>query len=202
MIKQNSFLRNLQTSFGELFAKLPLTPNHWTVLSLLIAIIGAIHNAIGQLMIGLILFVVSAFCDAIDGAVARARNETSNLGAFIDGVTDRFVEFLFLFSFMFVPLPIIYLDSKIWIAGAIFFGTMMPSFIRAYSDHKEVISKKEANALGGLCERSERITLLVLGLLASLITSSMNYFVYAIILVIILSIITILQRLAFILSKK
>lgn len=158
--------------------------------------------AVGNLFFGLILFVVSALCDAIDGAVARARKEESNLGAFIDGVSDRFVEFLFLFSFMFVPLPVIYFDAKIWISLVIFFGTMMPSFIRAYSDHKEVISKKEANAMGGLCERSERIVLLVLGLLASLMTNTMEYFVYAIILVIFLSSITALQRLFWILAKN
>ncbi len=202
MIKQNSFLRNVQSGLGLLFAKIPISPNDWTILSLLIALFAAFNIASGNLFFGLSLFVLSALCDAIDGAVARARGETSKVGAFIDGISDRFVEFLFLFSFMFVSLPLIYLDAKIWISLAVFFGTMMPSFVRAYSDHKEVLSKKDANALGGLCERSERIILLVLGLLVSLLANTMNYFVYALILVIIFSIITILQRLFIILSKK
>lgn len=36
-------------------------------------------------------YVVSCLLDAVDGQVARARNETSKFGAVLDMVTDRWV---------------------------------------------------------------------------------------------------------------
>ncbi len=195
MIKQNAPIRNLQKSIGNVVSKVPISPNSWTVLSLIVAFLGAFVIAVYQnIAIGLILFAFAALLDALDGAVARARGEVSKSGGFLDGVVDRFVEAIFLFSFMFVPLPNILIDPKIWISGLIFLGTCMPSFIRSYADHKEVISKKEANALGGLFERSERLISITIGLGAGLILS-MDWFVYALIGANILSGITIIQRL-------
>lgn len=148
----------------------------------------------GNLVFGLALFAVAAVLDVVDGAVARARGETSALGGFIDGVADRFVEALFLFSFMFYPLPTIYLDPKIWLAALVFLGTCMPSFVRAYADHKGVVTREKALSLGGICERSERLIIVMTGLAAGLLYS-MDYFIYAIILAAALSFITVLQRL-------
>ena len=71
----------------------------------------------------------------------------------------------------------------------------MPSFIRAYADHKGVMKREEANALGGLFERSERLGLVIIGLAVGILFS-MQYFVYAIILASALSLVTIIQRLA------
>lgn len=194
MLKQASVLRRLQDSIGKTFAAIPLDPNHWTVLSLLLAVAGAVTIAIGDLVSGIILFALAGAFDLIDGAVARARNQATAFGGFMDGVADRFVEALFLFSFMLYPLPTILLDAPVWIAGVIFLGTCMPSFIRAYADHKSVIKKETALALGGICERSERLILIIIGIAAGIILS-MDYFVYALILVCALSLITIIQRL-------
>ncbi|MFH0737261.1 MAG: CDP-alcohol phosphatidyltransferase family protein, partial [Candidatus Micrarchaeota archaeon] len=175
-------------------AIIPLTPNQWTLLSIVIALAAGAMVAMGNLPLGLGLFALAALSDVIDGAVARARNEVSALGGFMDGVSDRFVEAIFLFSFMFYPLPTLLIDPKIWIASVIFLGTCMPSFIRAYADHKAVVSREEANALGGICERSERILLIVIGLGAGL-ALAMDYFVYSLILASALSLVTIMQRL-------
>jgi phosphatidylglycerophosphate synthase len=95
---------------------------------------------------------------------------------------------------MFIPLPAVFMDSKIWLSLLIFTGTCMPSFIRAYADHKGAIPKEKALALGGIFERSERLLLILLGLGAGL-ALSMEYFVYAVIVAIALSAITVLQRL-------
>lgn len=194
MLKQNKKLKATQNSVGSIFARIPISPNHWTFLSLIIAIIGGFVIAISSdLPLGLMLFALASLLDAVDGAVARARNQVSNLGGFIDGLVDRFVEAIFLFSFMFYPLPVIFLDPKIWLAGVIFLGSCMPSFIRAYADHKSVLSREKALGLGGVCERTERLGIIVLGLAAG-IFYSMDFFIYALIAVILLSMVTILQR--------
>lgn len=194
MLKQDEGLRGIQTTAGKLLAIIPLTPNQWTLLSIIIALAAAAMIALGDLIAGLALFALAALFDLIDGAVARARNEVSDLGGFIDGVADRFVEAIFLFSLMFLPLPAILIDAKIWLALVIFLGTCMPSFIRAYADHKSVIEKEKALALGGICERSERLAILVLGLAAGLFIS-LEWFIYSLMLVALLSLLTILQRL-------
>ena len=57
-----------------------MTPNHFTILRfisipLLITILLADY-----MVIGTILFAISAFSDAIDGALARTRNQITNWG--------------------------------------------------------------------------------------------------------------------------
>lgn len=195
MLKQNNEVKTFQAKIGKLLAIIPITPNQYTLLSIIMAILAgfmiAYYKDLGS---GLVLFAIAGIFDMIDGAVARARGEVSKLGGFIDGVADRFVEGLFLFSFMFYPLPEIFIDAKVWIAGVIFLGTTMPSFIRAYADHKEVISKENALRIGGLCERSERVGIIIIALVIGMVLS-MEWFVYGLILVNILSLITIFQRL-------
>jgi phosphatidylglycerophosphate synthase len=70
----------------------------------------------------------------------------------------------------------------------------MPSFIRAYADHKGVISRDKALALSGICERSERLLIIILGLALGILYS-MDWFIYGLIVASALSIITIMQRL-------
>lgn len=196
MLKQAEGPRKIQSGLGSALAVIPLTPNQWTLLSLLVALAAGAVIALRQdLGLGLILFAVAALLDLVDGAVARARKETSALGGFMDGVVDRFVEAIFLFSFMFYPLPVVLIDPKIWLAALVFLGTCMPSFIRAYADHKGVITRQKALALGGIFERSERLGLVIIGLAAGMLLS-MGFFVYAIILACALSLVTIIQRLA------
>lgn len=195
MLKQNEGLRGIQAGMGKALASIPLSPNQWTFLSVVLALLAALAVALtNSLAIGLSLFALAALFDVIDGAVARARNETSALGGFVDGVADRFVEASFLFSFMFIPLPQMLIDAKIWLALLIFLGTCMPAFIRAYADHKGALSREKALAMGGVFERSERLLVILAGLAAGLLFS-MDYLVYSVILASALSVITILQRL-------
>jgi len=194
MLKQDAGAKGIQTAMGKALAVIPLTPNQWTILSLLMALAAAgVIVLQSNIVLGLILFAVAALFDMVDGAVARARKETSAFGGFLDGVVDRFVEALFLLSLMFVPLPFVFADAQVWLALTIFLGTCMPSFVRAYADHKGVISKEKALALGGICERSERLGLIIIGLAAGL-ALSMDYFIYSLMLVCVLSLITITQR--------
>ncbi|MGV8085570.1 MAG: CDP-alcohol phosphatidyltransferase family protein [Candidatus Bilamarchaeum sp.] len=202
MLKQPKAVKETQNKIGKMLSMIPISPNQWTLLSLVIAGIGAYQITQNDLYFGLILFAFAAACDLVDGAVARARNEVSKMGGFIDGVCDRFVEALFLFAFMFYPLPVIFIDTKIWLASLIFLGTSMPSFIRAYADHKEVISKEKANKLGGICERSERLLVILIGLGVGLVQTNLNYFVYSVIIASCLSSITIMQRLWWIGKEK
>jgi phosphatidylglycerophosphate synthase len=195
MLKQDEGAKGLQSKMGGLLAAIPLTPNQWTLLSVIIAAGAGVSIAVTQnLALGLGLFAIAALCDIIDGAVARARNETSALGGFIDGIADRFVEGVFLLSFMFVPLPnVAGVDCRVWLALTVFMGTCMPSFVRAYADHKGAITRERADALGGVCERTERVLIIMAGLAAGL-ALGMEFFIYSLILASALSLVTVVQR--------
>ncbi len=196
MIKQDAGAKGLQAAAGRALSTIPLTPNQWTLLSVALAALAALSAALtGELWLALALFASAAACDVIDGAVARARKEQSAFGGFMDGVADRFVEGFFLLSFMFVPLaPLGGFDAKSLPALALFLGTCMPSFIRAYADHKGVVAREQALALGGVCERGERVILLISGLAAGL-ALGMEWFSWSLAAVSALSAVTILQRL-------
>jgi phosphatidylglycerophosphate synthase len=77
----------------------------------------------------------------------------------------------------------------------------MPSFVRSYAAYNGVVSPEKAKEMGGLFERSERILLLAAGLAAG-IAFSMEYFVWAIALSVVLSAITVLQRVHYIFQGR
>jgi phosphatidylglycerophosphate synthase len=194
MLKQDAGIRGFQASMGAALSRIPLSPDSWTLLSVMVAVMAAWTIATGDLLPGLLLFALAGLFDVIDGAVARARGQVTELGGFLDGVADRFVEGIFLFSFMFQSLPEVLIDARIWLSCLIFLGTCMPSFIRAYADHKGVISRERALELSGICERSERLMLVILGLALGILLS-MEWFVYGLIAASVLSVVTIAQRL-------
>ena len=98
MLKQNKSSLGIQARVGKILAFIPLRPNHWTMFALFLAAMGAFAIALlHDLFLGLLFFMVGGALDMVDGAVARARNEATKFGAFLDGVSDRFMEALFLF---------------------------------------------------------------------------------------------------------
>jgi archaetidylinositol phosphate synthase len=201
MLKQGRRSGKIQEKIGKALAFIPLRPNHWTVLALLLGVMGAFSIALlGDLGIGIIFFVVGASLDLVDGAVARARNEATKFGGFLDGVSDRFMEALFLFAFMFYPMPEILIDTKIWLAGLVFMGTCMPSYIRAYSEHHGLLNHTKAKNMGGVFERSERLIVLIAGLAGGIFVG-MEVFVGAVIVSFLLSAVTVLQRIWYVLHN-
>ncbi|MFH0862023.1 MAG: CDP-alcohol phosphatidyltransferase family protein [Candidatus Altiarchaeota archaeon] len=184
----------LDVRIGILFSKFGISANAWTILSIIPAILGFMALSRHNLGAGLLLFAASAFIDVIDGTVARVTKSVSNLGAFLDGVMDRYVEFLLILGLWIYleDVPSVLLPNGAWML-MLLFGATMPSFIRAYADHRNVISDQEKlKNIGGLLERFERLTLIYLGMLLGLFDPQM--LVYVIILTVILSNLTALQR--------
>jgi CDP-diacylglycerol--glycerol-3-phosphate 3-phosphatidyltransferase len=79
---------------GGFFNSLGLTPNAMTVLGLLGNAVGAYYLAIGHLLTGAILVLIMTPIDALDGTMARLRGESSDFGAFVDSVSDRYSELI------------------------------------------------------------------------------------------------------------
>ncbi len=194
-----NFSENISVKVGMLFSKMPLSPNAWTVLSIVPAILGFYYLVYPKnLLFGAVLFLLAAFLDIVDGGVARVTGRVSNLGAYLDGVTDRIVEAALFFGLMLYGVPDYILPGYVWASLALFFGSAMTSFVEVYADHRQTISDpKILEKMGGILERLERITLVFIGMLLGYFAAPV-YMTYALAMVSILAVLTVLQRIVFV----
>jgi len=79
---------------GGFLNRLGLTPNMVTVLGLLGNTVGALYLARGEMLTGGIWIALMTPVDALDGTMARLRGESSDFGAFVDSVSDRYSELI------------------------------------------------------------------------------------------------------------
>ena len=138
---------------GGLLNRLGLTPNMVTMLGLLGNTIGAIYLARGEMLIGGIWIALMTPVDALDGTMARLRGESSDWGAFVDSVSDRYSELIIyggiLYHFLELGEPR---------GGLLTFGAAAGSVLVSYV-------KARAEGLGyearvGLLTRAERYIVL------------------------------------------
>jgi len=71
-----------------------LTPNAITLLGLAGTTVGAYIISQGKITLGAIVLFLFVIVDAFDGTMARLRGESSDFGAFVDSVSDRYAEFI------------------------------------------------------------------------------------------------------------
>ena len=182
-------------------AAIGLSPNAWTLISLVPALAGLTALVMHQLALGLAMFALSAFIDIVDGTVARVTNQVSDKGAYIDGVVDRYVELMLYLGLLiyigrgeFLGLP-----NEVWIVLLIF-GGLMTSFVRAYADHRGIVKDPgELKRMGGLLERLERLMLLYFGMFLGLFNS--QWLMAIVVLTALLANATALQRIRFALMR-
>ena len=79
---------------GKFFNALGLTPNMMTMLGMIGNTVGAYYLARGELVTGGLFVVLMTPIDALDGTMARLRGESSDFGAFVDSVSDRYSELI------------------------------------------------------------------------------------------------------------
>lgn len=66
-----------------------MTPNAVTVAGTAGVLVGAVFAARGQLLIALVLVVIFALTDFLDGTMARMKGGSTRFGAFLDSSMDR-----------------------------------------------------------------------------------------------------------------
>ena len=143
---------------GDGLRRTGLTPDHLTVVGLLMGVAAAIAIGAGALRAGLLLVVLAALPDLLDGALAKASNSASQRGAFFDSVIDRVTDALLLGGVAW------YLASTesphtVLLPFAIMAAASIVSYERAKAESLGLHAK------GGLMERAERVILLCIGLL-------------------------------------
>ena len=147
-----------------------IKPTHITFLSLFFGIMASILFYYSLFLLSLLFISLSFLLDAVDGYVARKTNKVTNIGAFIDGVFDRVVEFLFLLS-----IALCFSLFTLQIVLIMVFGTFMHSFLKCYAVYRKVLEEKKVEKFGefeGLMPRRIR----VFGIILLSLSLIFNYF--------------------------
>ena len=143
---------------GDGLRRTGLTPDHLTWMGLLVAVGAAVAVGAGELRLGLLLVVLAALPDLLDGALAKATNSSSQRGAFFDSTIDRFADAL-----LFGGQAWHFASTESAHMALLPFAVMALSSVISYMRAKA--ESLGLDAKGGLMERAERIIMLCLGLL-------------------------------------
>jgi len=133
--------------------KAGISPNHITVVGMLLSFVSGMLFATGSIFPGGLFLWLSAAMDPIDGTVARLSGKASRFGALLDSTLDRYSEFFVFFGLL------IYFNSG-WMFITVMLalmGSIMVSYVKARA---EGLGQKEFR---GLMQRPERIMLLLTG---------------------------------------
>jgi archaetidylinositol phosphate synthase len=171
-----------------------LTPNFFTIAALLASMAAGILFFLRMELWAVIAVALNAFCDAMDGAVAREMKAQSKRGDFLDHAVDRYAD--------------------IFIITGIFAGGMVPWQIGVFALTGVLMSSylgTQAQAVGvgryygGLLGRADRLVMIMVVGIASLIVpvSFWNLSLYGWMLVLFgfFGHITALQRFAYVWAK-
>jgi len=175
-------------SIAKAAHRVGLTPNQVSAIGIIFAFLSALSYWRWQLFNQLLLIaspvflLISGFCDALDGAIARFYGQTTIFGGFLDSLLDRYADSAVFFG--------IILSGDLCILEwglAALVGSLLVSYARARAEAAGV--KMEAV---GLAERAERIIILAT---ASFVTIAWkDALSWAIVILAILTHLTVLQR--------
>ena len=165
--KRKSFSDNMRVWFRWYYQpiagflnRLGIHPNTVTLIGMTGTVVVSLLIADGKMLWAGILLLVMGPVDALDGAMARLRNEASDWGAFVDAVTDRYSElFLFLGYLIYFIVHASVLGILLaYLAAA---GSVLTSYVKARADAQ----KLDANV--GVLTRVGRYVVLIPGLIFS-----------------------------------
>ena len=143
---------------GDGLRRTKLSPDHLTIAGLVLGVGAAVAIGLGYLPLGLLLVVLAALPDLLDGALAKASGTASQRGAFFDSTVDRITDAL-LFGGVAWYLASEYSAHMAMLPFALLASSSLISYQRAKAESLGLDAK------GGLMERAERVVLLCLGLL-------------------------------------
>lgn len=142
-------------------SKIGITPNALTFVNLGLNVVAGYVIALGHLLPGGVLVLVSGLCDILDGALARLTGRSTKFGAVLDSTVDRIAE-----AAVLCGLVVWYMQDgtqenrlEIVLVFVVLVGSFLVSYVKA-----------RAEGVGwecqvGLFTRAERVIVLALGLL-------------------------------------
>ena len=134
--------------------RMGLTPNAVTLLGLAGTTAAAYLLSQGKMTIGAIVLFLFVIVDAFDGTMARLRGESSDFGAFVDSVSDRYAEFI-----TFGGLLYYFLSQENYPGVVVTFaataGSVLVSYVKARAEGLGFTAKE------GILTRAERYIVLI-----------------------------------------
>jgi len=170
----------------DLLKFLRIPPNAVTITGLLINILAAWYIVKGRFVLAGVIIIIAGIFDMLDGAVARKLNKKTKFGGFLDSVTDRFSE-----GILYLGILIFYINlnfkNEIILVYTVMFLSFMISYLRARASGLKIDCET------GIFTRTERIVVLILGLL-------LKQLYWAMVIIAFFSAVTVIQR--FILTAR
>lgn len=187
----------ITTLIGNNFGSLGLSPTFWSMIAFAFAILSSIFFGLSNFLseqgivfpsqiFASIMLLISGFFDIVDGSVARVSKRATSRGAFLDSNFDKISEAL-----IFIGIAIGGLSSPI-LAMIALSTSILVSYIRARAESLGIELKGV-----GIGERAERLLILsICGFIP--ISGSIQW---GIIIIIILSSFSFIQRFWFVLKR-
>jgi CDP-diacylglycerol--glycerol-3-phosphate 3-phosphatidyltransferase len=178
---ERSRIKSIGEPIALLLGRIGFSPDGLTLVGFGIVLVATAQVAIGNWTI----------FDGLDGTLARATNRVTAFGAFFDSSLDRAAEAAIYAGIVYSASVIG--DTQMATAAVLALGVgSLVSYVRARGEGLGV------SAHGGIAQRAERAVLLIVGLLVAGLTGETNYLLYALLIIVALSAVTVLQRILFI----
>ena len=156
-------VRGLALPIALAFGRLGLTPNMLTVIGFGISVAAALAAGFGAWVVAAVLVIFGGVFDLFDGALARATNRVSRLGAFLDSVFDRAGEAVVYIGIVGASQAAGFSAGTL-LGGAAMASSFMVSYTRAKSESLGFTpGTKMANV--GIAPREVRMVIVTIGLL-------------------------------------
>lgn len=153
---------------GKGLAALGVTPAVMTFLGLAVVVTGSVVIANNQLALGAVILVAGSLLDGLDGAVARASDQVSARGAFLDAAFDRLGEIA---GFAGLAVAMVGEARILLLIILSLGGAILVPYMRARAEAEGFDGR------GGLMGRAERVILFGAGLVFGLVEPMLWVFV-------------------------
>ncbi len=147
---------------GRWLVRMGITADMLTASGLVFAMATAVAVATGHLYLAIPLLAITGFHDLLDGPVAKAAGTSSIRGAFFDSVSDRVADAVVMGGVAWY-LEDTHPGHLVLLPFALLAATSLVSYQRAKAESLGLEAK------GGLMERAERMILLGVGFLSTVL---------------------------------
>jgi len=178
----NRLRPNVKKFIDPIAKRIKVNPNVLTILGLIVSILSGLMFAVGDLLLGAAMILLSGFVDMLDGAVARNNSSKTKFGGILDSTSDRFADAAIIIGIMYGGFvnPLI---------GALaIHASLTVSYVRARAESEGI------NCSVGFAERAERLIIVVAGAILSVVFNENTILYGAVVLIMILGYLTVFQR--------
>ena len=184
-------IKRIGEPIALLLGRLGFSPDALTLVGFGIVLIATAQVAVGNWAIAACILIAGTLFDGLDGTLARATNRVTDFGAFFDSSLDRAAEAAIYAGIVYSAAVLGEIQIVTAATLALGVGSLV-SYVRARGEGLGV------SAHGGIAQRAERAIVLIIGLLVAGLTATPSYLLFALLIIVALSAVTVLQRILFI----